>query len=700
MDSSYKNLPKKISINEFRVDFGTGQISTDTKIEVIEPKVMDLLRVLCGAPKQVHRAEVLFEKVWPRSIYSPNSVRRNIALLRQALSDEDKTLIKTHPKRGYSLEASIKLIDSANEETEQQGSSLEVQKSALLKIKPSNLALICLILCIVAVSSVVLFKPQKSKIQLLNLSPITSSNDKERYMQVSPDGRYMAYIQSGLSQRGPSQRRLLLKDLVTQKEWPLSQNAKAYTYLAWDVHLNSIVYSSKEQNNISFNRILLDAQRKPVSEQILFQRQDITWNSVFFIDDKQNLYYLANNNSSEHSRNASLYKHNLNTGLSETILSPNDDYKPYKISLSPTQSRLAILGFNKHGISELKSLELNSRRITSIAEIDHNWHFLSWFENENALLLSNGSQLKQLNLSGDITTLDYKSYNFLVYPQIVKSKLYFIEAKSDQDILKTDLHTLAGPKKVVDSNTVDMNPSLSPDETRIAYVSLKNGLPQIFIKHNSTGQERLVFNNEDNEYALTQAFWDKEGKRLVSSINNKPFIIHLEEKHHSLQWLDKIIGVPKAWYQHSDEILFVDKGTHTDNLNRFNLNTEVSQSLNIELAKKQVFLDNNDNLLSFESGEIFNHGNNTSLLSNQGTIKRLYPQKDGFYYLKGQGQRFQLAYYRFQQPDQSGEVLDNDVQIFCAEFCNQISEIKGNTILLKDSKNSADILRLELKKTF
>ena len=695
MDSSYTNLPEKISINEFRVDFVTGQISTDTKIEVIEPKVMDLLRVLCGAPKQVHSAEFLFEKVWPKSIYSPNSVRRNIALLRQALSDEDKTLIKTHPKRGYSLEASINLIDGANGKTQQQDSSLEAEQPVLLKKKSLHLAFILLIVCIVAVSSVVLFNAQKPDIKLSNLSPITSSNDKERYMQVSPDGRYMAYIQSG-----PSQRRLLLKDLVTQKEWPLSQKDKAYTYLAWDVHLNSIVYSSKEQNSISFSRILLDAQRKPVSEQILFQRQDITWNSVFFIDDTQNLYYLANQNSSEHSRNVSLYKHNLNTGLSEILLEPNDDYKPYKISLSPTQSHLAILGFNRDGISEVKSLSLDSKRITTIAEIDHNWHFLSWFESENALLLSNGSQLKQLNLSGDITTLDYKSYNFLVYPQIVKSKLYFIEAKSDQDILKTDLHTLAGPKKVVDSNTVDMKPSLSPDETRIAYISLKNGLPQIFIKHNSTGQERLVFDNEDNEYALTQAFWDKEGKRLVSSINNKPFIIHLEEKHHSLQWLDKIIGVPKAWYQHSDEILFVDKGTHNDKLNRFNLNTEVSQSLNIELAKKQVFLDNNDNLLSFEGGEIFNHGDNTSLLSNQGTIKRLYPQKDGFYYLKGQGQRFQLAHYRFQQPDHSGDVLNNDVQIFCAEFCNQISEIKGNTILLEDSKNSADILRLELKKTF
>ncbi|MFY8297220.1 winged helix-turn-helix domain-containing protein [Pseudoalteromonas sp. SS15] len=692
MDSSYKNLPGKISINEFRVDFGTGQISTDTKIEVIEPKVMDLLRVLCGAPKQVHSAEALFEKVWPKSIYSPNSVRRNIALLRQALSDEDKTLIKTHPKRGYSLEASIKLIDSANEKTQQQVSCLDTEKSTLLKTKSSHLALIFLIVCIVAVSSVVLFNTKKSNIQLLNLSPITSSNDKERYMQVSPDGRYMAYIQSG-----PNQRRLLLKDLVTQKEWPLSQKAKTYTYLAWDMHLNSLVYSSKAQNGISFNRILLDAQRKPVSEEILFERQDITWNSVFFIDDNQNLYYLANQNSSEHSRNVSLYKHNLNTGLSEILLDPNDDYKPYKISLSPTQSRLAILGFNKDGISEVKSLDLNSKRITAIAEVDHNWHFLSWFENENALLLSNGSQLKQLNLSGEITTLDYKSYNFLIYPQIVKSKLYFIEAKSDQDILKTDLQTLAEPVKVVDSNTVDMKPSLSPDSSSIAYISLKNGLPQIFIRDTSTGQERLVFQNKENEYALTQAFWDKQGKWLVSSINNKPFIIHLEETHHSLQWLDKIIGVPKAWYQHSEAILFVDKSTHNDKLKRFNLNTEVSQSLHVELAKKLVFLDAKDNLISLSEGQIIDHTNDQELLKGVEGIKRVYPHYQGFSYLVKKGSETHLGFYEYYPFTYNNNEIRRELLKFCDSWCERITTISNKIILLEQSNNSADILGLDIK---
>jgi DNA-binding winged helix-turn-helix (wHTH) protein len=692
LDSSYKILPEKISINEFRVDFGTGQISTDKKIEVIEPKVMDLLRVLCGAPKQVHSAEVLFEKVWPKSIYSPNSVRRNIALLRQALSDEDKTLIKTHPKRGYSLEASINLIDGANGKTQQQDSSLEAEQPVLLQKKSLHLALIFLIVCFVVFSSVVLFNAQKTDIKLSNLSPITSSNDKERYMQVSPDGRYMAYIQSG-----SNKRRLLLKDLVTQKEWPLSQKTKTYTYLAWDMHLNSLVYSSKAQNGISFNRILLDAQRKPVSEEILFERQDITWNSVFFIDDNQSLYYLANQNSSEHSRNVSLYKHNLNTGLSEILLEPNDDYKPYKISLSPTQSRLAILGFNKSGISEVKSLDLNSKLITAIAEVDHNWHFLSWFENEHALLLSNGSQLKQLNFSGDITTLDYKSYNFLVYPQIVKSKLYFIEAKSDQDILKTDLHTLAEPVKVVDSNTVDMKPSLSPDSSSIAYISLKNGLPQIFIRDTSTGQERLVFQNKENEYALTQAFWDKQGQRLVSSINNKPFIIHLEETHHSLQWLDKVIGVPKAWYQHSEAILFVDKATHNDKLKRFDLNTEVSQNLYVELAKNQVFLDVKDNLISLSKGQIIDHTNDQELLKGVEGIKRVYPHYQGFSYLVKKDSKTRLGFYEYDPFTNNNIEQRRELLKFCDSWCERITTVSNKVILLELSSNSADILGLDIK---
>lgn len=691
------NLSSKFYINGFLVDAKRGVVSDscnnrDEEV-VLEPKVMALLKVLVKNHQQVLSSEELFEQVWPNGIYSPNSVRRNIALLRQAFHDEQKSIVKTHPKRGYSLEADIRFVENIHEENE---------PTRFQKNEKSRLVFFIALLSLCIISTVVFgyyFQSinEPTKTRLSNIMPITASNGSERYMQVSPDGRFMAFIQST---QDTQERLLLIKDLVTNTEWLLNDESKAYTYLAWENHTNSLIYSHKTAKGIEFVRLYLNKQNKRISESVLFSRNDISWNSVFYVDSKQQLFYLANHNGSEHSRNVSLYTHNLNTGLSETLLEPNDEYKPYKIALSSKQNKLALVGFNDEGVTQVKLLDPSNETFTLVAELDRNWYFLSWFEEENSLLLSNGSQLKQLDLTGELYTLDYRSYNFLVYPQIVADKLYFIEAKSDEDILLTRFDSPKNIRKIIDSNTVDMMPALSPDGTRIAYISLRNGLPQLFIKHIESGEERLVFQNEEQEFALSEPIWDKSAKRLTSSVNNKPFIVELEQNRHSINWLETIIGVPKAWYNHSNAILMVNKSTHNDALIRFDLNQRESTELNVNLAKKRVFLDNNDNLISFGNGKIFNHSNNASLLSNEGLIERLYPQHEGFYYLKrqSQSQSLKLAYYRYQQPEHTGTILNNDIQIFCSEFCDQISEIKGNTILLKDISNSADILRLELKK--
>ena len=104
--------------------------------------------------------------------------------------------------------------------------------------------------------------------------------------------------------------------------------------------------------------------------------------------------------------------------------------------------------------------------------------------------------------------------------------MYFVEAKTDQDILLTQLNKSAKPVTIIDSNTVDMFPAISNDKKTIAYVSLRNGLPQLFIKDLQSKQNRLIFENEDKEYALSEPIWDRTNKRLVSSINNKPCLLY------------------------------------------------------------------------------------------------------------------------------------------------------------------------------
>ncbi|URQ88937.1 winged helix-turn-helix domain-containing protein [Pseudoalteromonas sp. SCSIO 43101] len=675
---SVSELPNQFCINDFLIDVETGEVVSEGKVQVIEPKVMALLLVFAQRPRQVLSAEMLFEIVWPQAIYSPNSVRRNIALLRQALSDDNKSIIKTHPKRGYSLDAQIHFPDK-----KAITSSKELLHKKYLK---QTLLLVPVLFVFILFFS---FFSSSNDISLENLEPVTASNEKERFMQVSPDGRFVAYIQAT---NKPNKRKLLIKDLKLNAHWQLNTTLKAFTYLAWDKNTNALVYSFKGEEGISFNRLLLNEQAKVVNEEKLFSRSDITWNSLFFIDDQQNLYYLANRNSSEHSRNVSLYRHNLITGNYEKLLQPSDDFKPYKLALSPDQKQLALVGFNENAISEVKLLNLASSELTSVGKIDHNWHFMDWFEDGDSLLLSNGSELKQLKLSGELTTLNFKSYNFLVYPQIVKDKLYFIEAKSDQDTLISSLDLLPTPTKIINSNTIDKGAALSPDEKHIAYMSMKHGLPQLFLKNIENEKETLLFENTKQEFALSKPIWDISGTRIASSINNKPFIIEFEQNQFSVRWLNEIIGEPIAWYKKSDAILFVDKKTHNDEIVRFNLTTNQIVSLNTQLTYKEVFLNDKDELLSFHNGRVISNGD-TNLLNNKHFILSVYPQENGFFYQYTQNQTPTMNFYDYKQGVQN---LSKDFQQFCVVFCSQITALNGNTILLKEQHDTADILVLKI----
>ena len=668
-------MPNQFHINDFRIDIETGEIEKDEKIQVIEPKVMALLKVLAQKPRQVLAAETLFETVWPQAIYSPNSVRRNIAILRQALSDEDKHIIKTHPKRGYSLEAQIRFPDE-----KANVSSKKVKQKMYLKL--TTLLTLTLILFS--------FYDSSRYTSLVNLKPITASNEQERYMQVSPDGRFMAYI---LNTTQPNKRKLLIKDLITGSHRELKTTLKAFTYLAWDTHTNALIYSFQDEEGISFSRLLLDEQAKVMNEERLFSRSDITWNSLFFIDEQQNLYYLANQNSSEHSRNVSLYRHNLVTGHIEKLLEPNEYFKPYKLALSPDQIQLALIGFNELAISEVKLLDLTSIDLISVGKVDHNWHFMDWFEDGKSLLLSNGSELKQLALNGELTKLNFKSFNFLIYPQIVKDKVYFIEAKSDQDILVSNLDDLSSPKKIINSNTVDKEAALSPDEMHIAYMSLKNGLPQLFIKHVETGEERLLFTNTKQEFALTKPIWHKSGKRITSSINNKPFIIQFDQNLFSTKWLNNVVGQPMAWYKKSDAILFVDKSTHNDELVKLDLKTNEITTLKTQLERKTIFLDHADELLSFANGQVMRHDSDEVLLGKDFMISGIYPNKNGFYYQYIHNHKSLIKFYDYER---GVKTLRADFERFCVAFCTQITELSGNTILLKEQRQTADVLVLNI----
>jgi DNA-binding winged helix-turn-helix (wHTH) protein/tetratricopeptide (TPR) repeat protein len=98
-------------VGDWRVDPSQCQIQLGDRIVKVEPKVMDVLIYFAERPGQVISREELEDNVWRGRVVSYDALTTTIVKLRKAfqIEDSDEPVIKTIPKRGYSLIAPIKI---------------------------------------------------------------------------------------------------------------------------------------------------------------------------------------------------------------------------------------------------------------------------------------------------------------------------------------------------------------------------------------------------------------------------------------------------------------------------------------------------------------------------------------------------------------------------------------------------------------
>ena len=101
-------------INDHKVDWQRGEVTIATQVKSVEPKAMAVLRVLVEAKGDVVTQQDILNCVWKDVVVAPNALQRCIAQLRKVFNDDAKmqSVIKIHPKLGYSLVAHVSLSDS------------------------------------------------------------------------------------------------------------------------------------------------------------------------------------------------------------------------------------------------------------------------------------------------------------------------------------------------------------------------------------------------------------------------------------------------------------------------------------------------------------------------------------------------------------------------------------------------------------
>jgi DNA-binding winged helix-turn-helix (wHTH) protein len=102
--------------NRFVVNNDRSEIldkSTGLKTR-LEPRLMKLLCLLAGQNGAVVKRELIIKEIWDDYPGANEGLNQAISFLRKLLNDDDKLIIQTQPKSGYSFHASISKENAYN----------------------------------------------------------------------------------------------------------------------------------------------------------------------------------------------------------------------------------------------------------------------------------------------------------------------------------------------------------------------------------------------------------------------------------------------------------------------------------------------------------------------------------------------------------------------------------------------------------
>ena len=87
------------------VDLATGAVrAADGAVTELRPKAAALLRALAARPGVLVTKDVLLDEIWPGQFVDEDGIVQCVGEIRRALGPDGRNAIRTHPKRGYSLQ--------------------------------------------------------------------------------------------------------------------------------------------------------------------------------------------------------------------------------------------------------------------------------------------------------------------------------------------------------------------------------------------------------------------------------------------------------------------------------------------------------------------------------------------------------------------------------------------------------------------
>lgn len=528
-------------IGGFFVDVSRNQITHNKTAQTIPPKALAVLTYLAQRQGQVVSQEELMDNVWKDTIVSPNSLQRCIAQLRKAFGDDGKSqdFIKTHAKKGYSLETDIRWEQTTTAKED------EVKPTPDIRVeRPKNkwFVVACLFIAIFAGLVTVLNAPRSSDdIVISDIRLLTSTDNRELASTYSPEGQYIVF------QRFPEvlcTSHLWAKHIQTQEEFQLTQELGNYGNLSFSpdgstltfIEQSSCTPPAQQKDCFSLQRLdfaaALNAPQSPttVVECTNTEIRNPIWldSSTLALMRKANQRWQLIRYDIENDSTDSLH---------EVI---NGSVVSYDVSSSSQEIAVtSVHSDNKLYIEKLSSEgELLSSHEIDFPEDIPKFTFIypNFSPIENQLIFSTGKQLYTLNFEGEVSKVSLPLTDAIGTPEFHPNgqKMLAIKGHYDSDIVSIPFADLPNQFEQLNSNVIvrsmleENRGKFQPNGNAVAYSSEGDGTSQVWLSDLSdSGSNSRPLSQFPVNTDVRNLLWSQSGESLLVNGSSQLYTLQL-----------------------------------------------------------------------------------------------------------------------------------------------------------------------------
>ncbi len=492
---------------------------------ILEPLLVEVLAYFCRNPNVMISRDLLIAEVWNGRIVTDNAVTRVITKLRKALADnlESPRFIATFPKKGYKFVADVELLDE-HAEKQPISNSISTATASPKRLRTIvlivSLAVCCLFAWLWFSSNTQQRSSNSTFSPTYRIDALTRGADREFHPAVSPDGRYLTY-----STFNADVMRLHLKDLETEETIEIGNQNGWSGPAAWSDDGKYIAYLNTTTDTCQY--YLLSVAKLVITERKLIHNcPKGSYGKIIFSHANHKLIYAENSGATEPF---SIFELNVNTGdvrrlpQPELVLGGNSQF-----DLHPTENKLLISSPNPQQWLEMYSLDLTNDELRHLFELREYTCCAIWdYSGERVVIQGEhpAQELVSFDLKGKNKTVLFQVPHSVTSPaRIPNSKSYaYVGGALNRDIYFYAFNDQAS-KIMINSAVDDWLPIVSR-ENNLAFISVRSGSEEIWVRQQGQVFERKLTNYKDGRHYFDMQ-WSPDAKHIAGMTINE---IHLTD---------------------------------------------------------------------------------------------------------------------------------------------------------------------------